>query len=148
MSDQFRSLRHLTQHVDEQARIYSQLQEAIASVSGLLDRLPEKQRELTELEAKLAEVTQKTAEAAAAQRVLAEQTLKQRRDMQALLQKEQQERVTAREAFRLEAQTHHQELQALRNTLADLQREIDRRRGEADTLEKELASTVSKVLRR
>lgn len=148
MSEQFRSLRHLTSHVDDQVRVYTQLQEAIRSVGGILDSLPEKKRELEALQEQATEVRKKTADQEAAQQLLMENFRKQRQENQALLQKEQQERVGAREAFRLEQQTWKQEIEQTRSTLADLQREIDRKRGEAETLEKELASTVKAVLRR
>lgn len=148
MSEQFRNLRHLTTHVDEQVRIYTQLQEAIRSVGGILDALPEKKKEIEVLDMKADEIRKTCADQDAAQQVIAENFRLQRRENQALLQKEQQERVGAREAFRLEQQTWRQETEQARALLADLQREIERRRGEAATLEKELASTVKAVLRR
>lgn len=148
MSEQFRSLRHLTTHVDQQVQTYTQLQEAIRSVGSLLDSLPEKKKELEALDARIEEQTRKIADQDAAQQIVVEQFRKQRQENQAQLQKEQQERVTAREAYRLEVQEHTRELALVRNTLAELNREIDRKRGEAETLEKELASTVKAVLRR
>lgn len=148
MSEQFRSLRHLTTHVDQQVQTYTQLQEAIRSVGSLLDSLPEKKKELEALELKIEETNKKLTDQDEAQKILVEQFRKQRRDNAEVLQKEQQERVTAREAYRLEVQEHSREIALARNTLADLNREIDRKRGEAETLEKELASTVKAVLRR
>ena len=148
MSESFRSLRHLTTHVDQQVQTYTQLQEAIRSVGSLLDSLPEKKKGLEALELKIDEAKKKLTDQEEAQKILVEQFRKQRHENQALLQKEQQERVTARDAYRLEVQEHAREIALARNTLADLNREIDRKRGEAETLEKELASTVKAVLRR
>lgn len=148
MSDEFRSLRHLTTHVDEQVRIFTQLQEAIKKVGSLLDSLPETRRERDALDQQIAENKKKLADQAEAQRVLVEQFRKQRQETQALVQKEQQERVTAREAYRLEQQAHVRTVEDARAQLAELQREIERKKGEVETLEKELASTVKAVLRR
>lgn len=148
MSEQFKNLRHLTHHVDEQVRIYTQLQEAIRSVGSILDSLPEKKKEVEALEAAAEDLRKRMVDQEAAQQLLIENFRKQRQENQAILQKEQQERVGAREAFRLEQQVWRQETEQARSILADIHREIERKRGEAETLEKELASTVKAVLRR
>lgn len=148
MSEQFRSLRHLVSHVDEQVRIYTQLQAAIAQVSGLLDSLPEKQREVEALNTKIAEAQKKISDLTDAHQVTVEQVRKQRQELQALVQKEQQERVTAREAFKAEQQRWALEITEARETVADLTRQIGQKKNDLSTLQQELDSTVKAVLRR
>lgn len=148
MSEQFRSLRHLTTHVDEQVRIFTQLQEAIGQVGSLLDQLPERKKELEAVEQQITSAKLKITHTEEAQHLLVETFRKQRQDTAELVKKEQQERVTARESWRLEVQEHHREMALARQTLADVQREIDKKRLDAATLEQELASTVKAVLRR
>lgn len=148
MSEHFKSLRHLTSHVDEQVRIYSQLQAAISTVGSILDTLPEKKRELEAVEAKIVEAQQQIVERQNAQQVMVEQFRASRQETAALVKIEQQERVTQREAWRLEAMERQKEIQAARQELADIHKQIVTARGEAETLEKELASTVKAVLRR
>jgi len=117
-------------------------------VGSILDLLPERKKELDALEVTIGEAKQKLKDSETAQQVLVENFRKQRQETQAVLQKEQQERVTARESWRLEAQTRQQEIAVARNELADVQRQIEQKKSEAETLEKELASTVKAVLRR
>ena len=148
MSEQFRSLRHLTVHVEEQIRIYTQLQDAIRQVSGLLDSLPEKERHLKETEEKLLAAQKKIIDAEAAQLVLLQGFKQQRQELQEIVHKEQQDRNAAREAFKTEQHGWHTEIQGSRSTLSDLQRQIVGKRDELQTLQRELDSTVKAVLRR
>lgn len=148
MSEQFRNLRHLTAHVEEQKRIFCQLSDAITSVSALLDSIPEKERQVRELDERIAVGTKKLAEQDEAHRVMAAQFRQQRHETAELVKKEQQERVTARESFRLEQQSHRRELEKAEQELAGTIRQIGQKQGELETLEKELASTVKAVLRR
>lgn len=147
MSESFRSFRHLTAYVEQQYQTFAQLKDAIAQVSGLLDAIPEKERELAALEAKATEWQAKIDTLKEGHALTMEQCRKQRKDMQEVLQKEQQERITAREAYKAEQAQWQLAIGKAREELAELQRTITQRKTEQDTLDAQLASTVKAVLR-
>lgn len=148
MSEQFKGLRHFTTRVDNEVQQWTQLQWAIAQVSSLLDSLPEKRREVEALAAEADAMAKKIEQAKEAHAVLMEQCLTQRRETQAQLQKEQQERVSLRETFRIEQQQHQVEKARSREELNDIQRQITQKKGELERLEQDLQATVKAVLRR
>lgn len=147
MSESFRSFRHLTAYVEQQYQTFAQLKDAIGQVSGLLDAIPEKERELAALEAKATEWQAKIDTLKEGHALTMEQCRKQRKDMQEVLQKEQQERITAREAYKAEQAQWQLAIGKAREELAELQRTITQRKTEQDTLDAQLASTVKAVLR-
>ena len=148
MSESFRSIRHLTAYVDQEVTRFTQLQDAIKTASAILDSLPEKERQVREAVEKLAEIELKIGTAQGTHETLLYSFKKQRQEMADLVQKEQQERVTAREAFKDEQHQWRGQIEGLRKTLHGLEQEIQAKKQEIANLEEGLASTVKAVLRR
>jgi predicted nucleic acid-binding Zn-ribbon protein len=148
MSEQFRSLRHLTAYVDQEHARFAQLKDAIAQVSGLIDSLPERKREVEALKQQADEWQQKIAKLEEGHKLLMDQCRNQRAETQGLIQKEQQERMTAREAFKTEQQQWQSTVAKAREELNSVQREIQQKSNELERLQQDLAATVKAVLRR
>jgi chromosome segregation ATPase len=148
MSEQFRSLRHLTVYVDQEVSRFLQLQEAIKQVGGLLDSLPERTREVEALKQQAEAWQQKIGTLEDNHKLLMDQCRNQRAETQQLIQKEQQERMAARETFKQEQAQWQGTIGRAREELNEVQRAIQQKKSELDRLEQDLAATVKAVLRR
>jgi chromosome segregation ATPase len=148
MSEQFRSLRHLTVYVDQEVSRFLQLQEAIKQVGGLLDSLPERTREVEALKQQAEAWQQKIGTLEDNHKLLMDQCRNQRAETQGLIQKEQQERMAARETFKQEQAQWQGTIGRAREELNEVQRAIQQKKSELDRLEQDLAATVKAVLRR
>jgi chromosome segregation ATPase len=148
MSEQFRSLRHLTVYVDQEVSRFLQLQEAIKQVGGLLDSLPERTREVEALKQQAEAWQQKIVTLEENHKLLMDQCRNQRAETQQLIQKEQQERMAARETFKSEQVQGKVLVARLRDEQNKLERDIEQKKNELERLDQELESAVKSALRR
>lgn len=146
MSERFPSIRHLAGYVESQLTQFQQLKMAVDEVLTSLDLLEDRRRQLADCESKITDTQARWRETKESYDHFVANLTEQRQAVQALLTKEQQQRVQARDDFDAQRREWQEERTEMAAVLQQLEQEITAKREELDRLRESLEATVNAAL--
>jgi len=149
MSDKpFPSIRHLANYVDTQLVQFQQLKTAIDGIIALSDTLTDRQKQLAECEAAITQAQGRLRDAKDSHEQIVQDMTTQRRDLRETVQKEQQERLKAKEQFETTKADWQQKLNDVKAQVQEADATLKSRREDLSRLQERLKETVDAALSR
>lgn len=146
MSESLQALRHLAQYVNTQLGQFQQLKSALEMTITVTELLPDRQKQVEECEARLTQVQSRLREATNSHEQIMLNLGQQEKELQVLIQKEQRERVAAKERHEEQKLEWQHALNEKKLMLQDIDQQVKGKREELARLQDRLKATVEAAL--